>query len=87
MEGLGKDLFLLITNGTLFFYLFFFFLLLFSSNETVHTTSTHNIHTYKHSITYALHNEYITLARLYLHVKGYVSNYIKSPHLPRYISI
>ena len=66
---------------------FFFFFFLFSSNETVHTTSTHNIHTYKHSITYALHNEYIKLARLYLHVKWYVSNYIKSPHLPRYISI
>ena len=69
----------------IFFFLFFFFL--FSSNETVHTTSTHNIHTCKHSITYALHNEYIKHARLYLHVKGYVSNYIKSPHLPSYISI
>ena len=68
------------------FFLFFIYFL-FSSNETVHTTSTHTIHTYKHSITYALHNEYIKLARLYLHVKGYVSSYIKSPHLPRYISI
>ena len=66
---------------------FFLNLFLFSSNETVQVTSTHNIHTYKYSITYALHNEYIKLARLNLHVKGYISNYIKSPHLPRYISI
>ena len=59
---------------------------MFSSNDTVQITSTHNIHTYKYIITYALHNEYIKLARLDLYVRGFglSANYAKSPHLSRY---
>ena len=62
---------------------------MFYANKCMLTTTTNIPYLFSsmYNITYALHNEYIKLARLDLHVKGYISNYIKSPHLPRYISI